>query len=51
MRLELSLTPSYGKDPFKSAGGILDLVARRDPGRRIPVTCKAPGTGPCTTVR
>ena len=37
MRLELSLTPSYGKEPIV-VGLVesLDLVARRDRGGRIP---------------
>ena len=52
VRLELSLTPAYGKDPI-TVGLVesLDLVARRDREGRIPATFRAPGTGPSATAR
>ena len=46
VRLELSLTPSYGKNPV--IVGIvesLDLVARRDREGRLPRDFKVLGTG------
>jgi hypothetical protein len=52
VRLELSLTPAYGKDPVLV--GLLesqDLVARRDREGRIPRICRAPGIGRCATAR
>jgi hypothetical protein len=52
IRLELILTPAYGKEPIL-VGLVASLVrvARRDRDGRIPATCRAPGTGPCATAR
>lgn len=52
VRLELSVTPAYGKDPI-IVGLVesLDLVARRDREGRIPRDLQALGTGPCAMAK
>ena len=51
VRLELSLTPAYGKDPIQ-VGLVesLDLVARRDREGRMPRDYKEHGIGLCDMV-
>ena len=52
VRLELTLTPAYGKDPILV--GLVesqDLVARRDREGASPGICKALGIGRCATAR
>ena len=52
VRLELSLTPAYGKDPV-TVGLVesLDLGPAAIVRGASPGTCRAPGTGPCAMAR